>query len=143
LSQKLCGAKHGNRITFQFTLWDILKEEFDESGKKAVLRRINNVARLYSHLIVSQALSLTILRILDLSRLSKQQVAFLKEFLPSLRKACSDPSISGLTAERTAKPDVVSGVERFQKGSQGSALKDILKLADDMDRVLEKYAREV
>ncbi|KAJ1676409.1 suppressor of glycerol defect, partial [Spiromyces aspiralis] len=82
IAHKLCAYDYSFRITLQYALWDFMRElgEFDVGGlgrisakvdeddltagsrKKVPLRRIANLARLYSWLIAKASLSLTVLK---------------------------------------------------------------------------------
>lgn len=58
VAARFCNLNHGFKITFQYVLWDEIKTVAD-----ADVRRINNVAKLYGHLVAVRALSISVLKV--------------------------------------------------------------------------------
>ncbi|MDR3581684.1 MAG: hypothetical protein P4L67_00210 [Candidatus Pacebacteria bacterium] len=79
LGQKLCENKRDNKITFQYTLWDHMK-----NLHRYTLRKINNLARLAAEMVHTFALPIAALRGLDFQNMSEYQIIFLNIVLEEL-----------------------------------------------------------
>ncbi|KAI8335059.1 hypothetical protein BC941DRAFT_431140 [Chlamydoabsidia padenii] len=98
VSQRLCQLNHSYRVTYQYCLWDFLRDlgqsevggldraESSLSGDKKNIRisRIVNVAKFYAQLLSSQTLSLTILRTINFVSLTRESQVFLDVLLANL-----------------------------------------------------------
>ncbi|KAJ1566458.1 suppressor of glycerol defect, partial [Cladochytrium tenue] len=65
LAARLCDGSIANKVTFQYALWDMLRElgdGGDGAEEKRQLARLRNLARLYAHAILEGHLSLAILK---------------------------------------------------------------------------------
>ncbi|CAG8476315.1 7992_t:CDS:10 [Paraglomus brasilianum] len=91
LSHRLCMHSHSHKITFQYCLWDFLREcgETDVGGMellkkskgggeqaKVDVRRVVNVAKLYAWLIVKKGISMRVLKTVTFTRLQPRTVLF-------------------------------------------------------------------
>ncbi|RIA95423.1 hypothetical protein C1645_816653 [Glomus cerebriforme] len=90
ISQKLCEHDHSFKITFQYCLWDFLREcgENDIGGMELVknitistvekipLRRIVNLSKLYALLLTGGQLSVIILKTVSFPKLQQQSRLF-------------------------------------------------------------------
>ncbi|GAB1600862.1 nucleolar MIF4G domain-containing protein 1-like [Argonauta hians] len=79
LLQKFCEFHRRFQMTFQFNLWDKLK---DMSPLSATM--MLNLAKLVSHLIITKAQSMALFKVLEFGTLDKQTVSFLKTVLLDL-----------------------------------------------------------
>ncbi|ORZ30552.1 armadillo-type protein [Catenaria anguillulae PL171] len=153
LVQHLCSVKHAHKITLQYTLWDYLKDEagsapevLSGAGSKEAAkysRKLAIMAKLVAHLVRTGAVPMAVLRILDPTRLSNHQVRFLRVFVPEVRRVCEEGS--GLVMA-SLPSGVVEGVvdlddggRRGRKTEQGE-VKSMLKVADELQKNLERYA---
>jgi nucleolar MIF4G domain-containing protein 1 len=80
VTQKFCESNHSFKITVQFTLWDYIKSltEIKKMSDKDI-RRLSNIARFTANLILNEAISLAIFRILNFAILRSAQVSFLQQ----------------------------------------------------------------
>ncbi|OUM59447.1 hypothetical protein PIROE2DRAFT_52228 [Piromyces sp. E2] len=70
IAQKLCFYSHSHKITFQFALWDFLKETIETCP----LHKLLNTGKLYAHLIACKSLSMSIFKIVDFTNLSSPRL---------------------------------------------------------------------
>lgn len=99
MANRLCNHDHSNKVTFQYCLWDFLREcgEPDVGGleksrnteapsetEKMSLRRIVNTAKFYAFLVSENALTLTILKTLNFSTVGQSARLFLQLFLSNV-----------------------------------------------------------
>ncbi|KAJ3391106.1 suppressor of glycerol defect [Entophlyctis sp. JEL0112] len=95
VATKLCAASHGYKITFQYALWDAIrdlesgKSDFDEDAEDSIsetkiLRRISHLAKMYSTLVAHSFLGLTILKTLDFTALATHPALFCQLFFTHL-----------------------------------------------------------
>ncbi|KAG0359049.1 hypothetical protein BC939DRAFT_501264 [Gamsiella multidivaricata] len=105
VGQRLCQHDHSFKITFQYSLWDILREMgatdvggmekvkdgqvvgLDDgvgSGKKVALRRIVNLSKMYGFLITSHDLSLVMLKTVTFTSLPEQPTLFFQLLLTNI-----------------------------------------------------------
>ncbi|KAI9301318.1 hypothetical protein BJ944DRAFT_243383 [Cunninghamella echinulata] len=93
VSRRLCEYNHSYKVTYQYCLWDFLREigQTEVGGlersqnevkgsdmKKSVrLSRVVNIAKCYANLIVNKTLSLTLFRTINFMSLSNQSQIFL------------------------------------------------------------------
>ncbi|KAJ3285504.1 suppressor of glycerol defect [Blyttiomyces sp. JEL0837] len=69
---RLCDGNYGMKITFQFALWDSLREfeGQDDVEEGELVRRVSHFSKLYSGLVGGGQLGLTILKTLDFTSLT-------------------------------------------------------------------------
>ncbi|KAF9918061.1 suppressor of glycerol defect [Lobosporangium transversale] len=106
VGQRLCQHDHSFKITFQYSLWDLLREMgaadvggmekvkngqviglddgLNNSGKKVALRRIINLSKMYGFLITSQDLSLVMLKTVTFTSLPEQPTLFFQLLLTNI-----------------------------------------------------------
>ncbi|KAG0248832.1 suppressor of glycerol defect [Mortierella polycephala] len=106
VGQRLCQHDHSFKITFQYSLWDLLREMgatdvggmekvkdgqviglddgTEGSGKKVALRRIVNLSKMYAFLISSQDLSLVMLKTVTFTSLPQQPTLFFQLLLTNI-----------------------------------------------------------
>ncbi|KAJ3209991.1 suppressor of glycerol defect [Dinochytrium kinnereticum] len=82
VASRFCKASHGYKITFQYALWDALRE-FDEGSadnededESAVIRKVSHYAKFFAFLISGGFLGLTILKALDFSTIPPMSALF-------------------------------------------------------------------
>ena len=110
LAHHMCHNAHNHKITFQFTLWDFLKQ-LTAGEDTFSLRRMTNIAMFYSSLIEKQALSMSILKSIDFGILIRDSIRselsplciFVQVMLTSLLV------IDGETDDRRTN-DVIAGI---------------------------------
>lgn len=61
LATKLCAVNHNYRITFQFSIWDKIKQMNEKEALTP--RAVSNLANLFAHLVSSLSLSLSVLKV--------------------------------------------------------------------------------
>lgn len=64
---KLCAESYSHRFTFQYALWDFLRESGEESGKSARVR-CANVAKVAAYVVARSSLDLTVFKVSTASR---------------------------------------------------------------------------
>ncbi|KAG0051184.1 suppressor of glycerol defect [Linnemannia elongata] len=107
VGQRLCQHDHSFKITFQYSLWDLLREmgATDVGGmekvkdgqviglddgisssndKKVPLRRIVNISKMYAFLITSQDLSLVMLKTVTFTSLPAQPTLFFQLLMTNI-----------------------------------------------------------
>ncbi|RHZ86752.1 hypothetical protein Glove_46g58 [Diversispora epigaea] len=100
IAQRLCNYDHSFKITFQYCLWDFLREcgENDVGGmelikntptqndevKEIPLRRLVNLAKLYAILISERELSTIILKTVSFTKLHSQSQLFFQLFFSNI-----------------------------------------------------------
>lgn len=106
VGQRLCQHDHSFKITFQYSLWDLLREMgatdvggmekvkdgqvigledgVDASSGKVALRRIVNLSKMYGFLISSQELSLVMLKTVTFTSLQEQPTLFFQLMMTNI-----------------------------------------------------------
>ncbi|KAF9147052.1 suppressor of glycerol defect [Linnemannia schmuckeri] len=107
VGQRLCQHDHSFKITFQYSLWDLLREMgatdvggmekvkdgqviglddgiSNSDGKKVPLRRIVNISKMYAFLITSQDLSLVMLKTVTFTSLPAQPTLFFQLLMTNI-----------------------------------------------------------
>lgn len=104
VGQRLCQHDHSFKITFQYSLWDLLREmgatdvggmekvkdgqviglDDGQGGKKVALRRIVNLSKMYAFLITSQDLSLVMLKTVTFTSLPTQPTLFFQLLMTNI-----------------------------------------------------------
>ncbi|KAF9414064.1 suppressor of glycerol defect [Podila epigama] len=107
VGQRLCQHDHSFKVTFQYCLWDLLREMGasdvggmekvkdgqviglddglgGQGGKKVALRRIVNLSKMYSFLITSQDLSLVMLKTVTFTSLPSQPTLFFQLLMTNI-----------------------------------------------------------
>ena len=76
LSQYLCNSARDNQVTFQYTLWDKIKNLREMSSLQTT-----NFIKLILHLVQSKSLSISILKVISFTEIDKITIKFLKKIL--------------------------------------------------------------
>ncbi|KAF9331399.1 suppressor of glycerol defect [Podila minutissima] len=104
VGQRLCQHDHSFKITFQYSLWDLLREmgasdvggmekvkdgqviglDDGQGGKKVALRRIVNLSKMYAFLITSHDLSLVMLKTVTFTSLPTQPTLFFQLLMTNI-----------------------------------------------------------
>ncbi|OXG77281.1 MIF4G/MA4 domain-containing protein [Cryptococcus neoformans A2-102-5] len=71
----LCANSYDHRFTFQYALWDFMREL--ESGSKVSKEKVGNVARAVGYVVARGGLSLTVFKAVDFTSLCKPLIKFL------------------------------------------------------------------
>lgn len=71
----LCANSYDHRFTFQYALWDFMREL--ENGSKVSKEKLGNVARAVGYVVARGGLSLTVFKAVDFTSLSKPLIKFL------------------------------------------------------------------
>jgi nucleolar MIF4G domain-containing protein 1 len=88
LAVRLCDSK-GKKFTFQKTYWDLVFKPID--SLKA--RKAANLAKLAVHLVKERKMSISVLKVLDVTDLSESGVLFLAVFFVALFQSCDTEQI--------------------------------------------------
>ncbi|WVQ76970.1 hypothetical protein IAR50_006649 [Cryptococcus sp. DSM 104548] len=76
----LCANSYDHRFTFQYALWDFMREL--ENGSSVTKQKLGNVARAVAYVVARGGLDLTVFKAIDFTSLSKPLTRFLTTFLP-------------------------------------------------------------
>ncbi|KAJ3028887.1 UNVERIFIED_CONTAM: suppressor of glycerol defect [Siphonaria sp. JEL0065] len=144
VATKFCGASHGFKITFQYALWDSVREfetgtgnendnEDEDTEDRSVgnktLRRVSHLAKFYSALVAGGFLGLTILKSLDFSTMGMYPALWCQLFFTHLMVIVPPASSTN------TNPDThVKGI--FDKLK---ALKESMDLCEGIEFFLEQY----
>ncbi|KAI8620199.1 armadillo-type protein [Chytriomyces sp. MP71] len=144
VATKFCTASHGFKITFQYALWDSIREfenaedednddnDDGESASNKILRRVSHLAKFYSTLVAGTFLGLTILKSLDFATLSTYPALFCQLFFTHLMSSTAPVSVNPAAAK---SPDahVRNIFERLK------AIKESQDLCEGIEFFLEQY----
>lgn len=134
IAKKLCTDKR-MKMAFQFTIWDFFKkmgekgdldesEDEDDDGSQAVeLTEIVNLAKMYGGLVADGALSLTLLKTLNLAYLKEQARTFVELLLvvvilqnqQGADVVRNEKSLRSLFGKVADAPQVINGLQLFLK----------------------------
>ncbi|ORY48861.1 ARM repeat-containing protein [Rhizoclosmatium globosum] len=140
---KFCSASHGFKITFQYALWDSIREfetghsedqdiegDDEESGTSSkTLRRVSHLAKFYSALVAGGFLGLTILKSLDFATMGMYPALFCQLFFTQLLISQPPPNSANKSAD-----DHVRGI--FEKLK---AIKESADLCEGIEFFLDQY----
>ncbi|ODN78032.1 hypothetical protein L202_05115 [Cryptococcus amylolentus CBS 6039] len=76
----LCANSYDHRFTFQYALWDFMREL--ENGSSVPKQKLGNVARAVAYVVARGGVDLTVFKAIDFTALSKPLTRFLITFLP-------------------------------------------------------------
>ncbi|XP_050178607.1 nucleolar MIF4G domain-containing protein 1 [Myiozetetes cayanensis] len=79
LANKFCGYERRFQVTFQFSIWDKIRDLENLSAAA-----ISNLVSLLAHLIRTKSLPLSVLKVIEFSELDKPKVRFLRQVLSTL-----------------------------------------------------------
>ncbi|KAJ3097562.1 suppressor of glycerol defect [Phlyctochytrium planicorne] len=87
VASRFCQVSHGFKVTFQYCLWDAIRE-FDEgeddSSEATIIRKVSHFAKFYSFLVIGGYLGLTILKTLDFSSIAPMAAVFTQIFFTQI-----------------------------------------------------------
>ncbi|KAI9330182.1 hypothetical protein BDR26DRAFT_1011420 [Obelidium mucronatum] len=149
VATKFCSSSHGFKITFQYALWDSVREfeagtstdsdqedeeESDDQQQQQrvgskTLRRVSHLAKFYSALVAGGFLGLTILKSLDFATMSLYPALWCQLFFSHLLVSVPPPSSSAQNADSHVK-----GI--FDKLK---AIKESMDLCEGIEFFLEQY----
>ncbi|XP_010883795.2 nucleolar MIF4G domain-containing protein 1 [Esox lucius] len=81
LGEKFCEHNRRFQMTFQFSLWDKLKDLSTQSA-----HTFSNLVQLVTHFLQRKSLSISILKVIEFGELDKPKVKFLRQVLTKLLK---------------------------------------------------------
>ncbi|XP_010120068.1 PREDICTED: nucleolar MIF4G domain-containing protein 1, partial [Chlamydotis macqueenii] len=79
LANKFCECERRFQVTFQFSIWDKIKDLENLSAAA-----ISNLVSLLAHLLRTKSLPLSVLKVIEFSELDKPKVRFLRQVLSML-----------------------------------------------------------
>ncbi|KAM6089010.1 nucleolar MIF4G domain-containing protein 1 [Chlamydotis macqueenii] len=79
LANKFCECERRFQVTFQFSIWDKIKDLENLSAAA-----ISNLVSLLAHLLKTKSLPLSVLKVIEFSELDKPKVRFLRQVLSML-----------------------------------------------------------
>ncbi|XP_038077410.1 nucleolar MIF4G domain-containing protein 1-like [Patiria miniata] len=88
LGTKLCQHDRKNKMAFQFAFWDKFKILTEMSSSSQ-----SNLAHLISHMLLSKAISISVLKVIEFADIDKTTVRFLRQTLRSLLLSPSQKSV--------------------------------------------------
>ncbi|KAI6656976.1 Nucleolar MIF4G domain-containing protein 1 isoform 1 [Oopsacas minuta] len=88
LSQRLCNSGRENQITFQYTLWDKIKNLSEMTHVQTT-----NFIKLIIRLVQAKSLSISILKVISFNEIDKVTTKFLKKVLSAIIFELSEDSI--------------------------------------------------
>ncbi|ORX97413.1 hypothetical protein K493DRAFT_350072 [Basidiobolus meristosporus CBS 931.73] len=149
VGQKFCSLKHSFKVTFQYSLWDFMREmgESDvggmemlkstsapslDSNSQVPLRRVVNLARMFAFLLADGSLSLMILKTVSFTKLKpRTRVFFQMLFSHLIITSQSGPKrdineLASIFAKVTPIPTLAQGVLFFLQTfvKRGELIKD-------------------
>ncbi|CAI8022829.1 Nucleolar MIF4G domain-containing protein 1 [Geodia barretti] len=100
LGQKFCECSRTHQVTFQYCLWDRLKTLSDMTSFAR-----GNLHQLLTHLVMSQALSLSVLRVVEFTELSEaEELKFYRKLLHTLLACCSQDTCKAIFSRISVQP---------------------------------------
>ncbi|KAL0086326.1 hypothetical protein J3Q64DRAFT_1848419 [Phycomyces blakesleeanus] len=163
VSKRLCEYNHSYRVTFQYCLWDFLRDLGESGvggldraasetptvtdGKSVRLSRVVNVAKFYAYLIANNSLSLVILKSVNFMTLGHKARIFLETLFANIFLQCKEggaqavANVFGKIHEmRTLAQGCIFFIQESVISGKNSAL-----TAEEMETVRwgAKIAREV
>ena len=112
LGSKFCKFKSSFKYTFQFVLWDNLKQLNDYT-----IRKVCNLAKLYAHLITERDLEIPVLKIIDFDEMNKEVSVFLRMLLETILVQANSETLEKVF-KKLNKEDFVNlreGIKMFIK----------------------------
>ena len=112
LGSKFCRFKSSFKYTFQFVLWDNLKQLNDYT-----IRKVCNLAKLYAHLITERDLEIPVLKIIDFDEMNKEVSVFLRMLLETILVQANSETLEKVF-KKLIKEDFANlreGIKMFMK----------------------------
>ncbi|KAM3679478.1 nucleolar MIF4G domain-containing protein 1 [Ammospiza maritima maritima] len=91
LANKFCGHERRFQVTFQFSIWDKIRDLENLS-----VAAISNLVSLLAHLIRTKSLPLSVLKVIEFSELDKPKVRFLRQVLSTLLTKADEEEITDI-----------------------------------------------
>ncbi|RLW11540.1 hypothetical protein DV515_00001345 [Chloebia gouldiae] len=91
LANKFCGYERRFQVTFQFSIWDKIRDLENLSAAA-----ISNLVSLLAHLIRTKSLPLSVLKVIEFSELDKPKVRFLRQVLSTLLTKADEEEITDI-----------------------------------------------
>ncbi|KAM7071969.1 nucleolar MIF4G domain-containing protein 1 [Acridotheres tristis] len=91
LADKFCGYERRFQVTFQFSIWDKIRDLENLSAAA-----ISNLISLLAHLIRTKSLPLSVLKVIEFSELDKPKVRFLRQVLSTLLTKADEEEITDI-----------------------------------------------
>ncbi|XP_054373211.1 nucleolar MIF4G domain-containing protein 1 isoform X2 [Molothrus ater] len=91
LANKFCGHERRFQVTFQFSIWDKIRDLENLSAAA-----ISNLVSLLAHLIRTKSLPLSVLKVIEFSELDKPKVRFLRQVLSTLLTKADEEEITDI-----------------------------------------------
>eukprot|EP00741_Cyanophora_paradoxa_P016539 tig00020927_g15969.t1 len=129
LAGRLCAFDHAHKFTLQLTYWDFLKrlKEADEGGAAGPAPRVcDNAARLLAYLVATFALSMSVLKIVELETCGPGVARFVRRVLLDILSCAATDAVDGAPAQPPADEAVVAPFERICN------VKDLFPLRDGL-----------
>ena len=103
IAAQLCKHKSSFKYSFQYALWDNLKE-FEEFS----IRKISNIAKFFAELIAGQSLDLAVLKAVSFDEVNEHLSIFLRILLENVF-VCSPVQVVGMIFEKVGSNDKLAG----------------------------------
>uniref|UniRef100_A0A8C9FKQ7 Nucleolar MIF4G domain-containing protein 1 n=1 Tax=Pavo cristatus TaxID=9049 RepID=A0A8C9FKQ7_PAVCR len=91
LASKICGYERRFQVTFQFSIWDKIRDLGNLSASA-----ISNLVSLLVHLVRTKSLPLSVLKVIEFGDLDKPKVRFLRQVLSMLLVKTDDDDINDI-----------------------------------------------
>ncbi|XP_039943047.1 nucleolar MIF4G domain-containing protein 1 [Hirundo rustica] len=91
LASKFCGYERRFQVTFQFSIWDKIRDIENLSAAA-----ISNLVSLLAHLIRTKSLPLSVLKVIEFGELDKPKVRFLRQVLSTLLTKADEEEITDI-----------------------------------------------
>ncbi|XP_063271887.1 nucleolar MIF4G domain-containing protein 1 [Prinia subflava] len=101
LADKFCGYQRRFQVTFQFSIWDKIRDLENLSAAA-----ISNLVSLLAHLIRTKSLPLSVLKVIEFSELDKPKVRFLRQVLSTLLTKADEEEITDIFMRISDNPQL-------------------------------------
>uniref|UniRef100_A0A8C3LT44 Nucleolar MIF4G domain-containing protein 1 n=1 Tax=Chrysolophus pictus TaxID=9089 RepID=A0A8C3LT44_CHRPC len=99
LASKICGYERRFQVTFQFSIWDKIRDLGNLSASA-----ISNLVSLLVHLFRTKSLPLSVLKVIEFGDLDKPKVRFLRQVLSMLLVKTDDDDINDIFGRISDNP---------------------------------------
>ncbi|XP_021243758.1 nucleolar MIF4G domain-containing protein 1 [Numida meleagris] len=99
LASKMCGYERRFQVTFQFSIWDKIRDLGSLSASA-----ISNLVSLLVHLVRTKSLPLSVLKVIEFGDLDKPKVRFLRQVLSMLLVKTDDDDINDIFGRISDNP---------------------------------------
>ncbi|KAM9232110.1 nucleolar MIF4G domain-containing protein 1 [Leptosomus discolor] len=139
LANKFCEYERRFQVTFQFSLWDKIRDLENLSATA-----ISNLVSLLAHLIRTKSLPLSVLKVIEFSELDKPKVRFLRQVLSMLLLKTDPEELSDIFVRISDNPNLgmlreglklflthflLKNVQAQKSAEEASLLKERVELA--------------